>query len=140
MSSRRRSRVGREESALGETSPLVRRLAEDVERRSRRKRRRKRRRSLLGKFVRAGLLMMFVTFIVIPSMIAGGYLFGPRGVEGLIAAPLLLFMSYAAILYWTFKRKQELIAAPLPALPKSIAIAQLPAQTDDWLDQQGNFP
>src|SRR4051794_29004244 len=103
MSRRRRSRG---ESALTETSALVRRLAEDVELRSRRKRRRKRRRTLLAKFVRAGLLMMFVTFIVIPTMIAGGFLLGPRGVEGLIAAPLLLFMSYAAILYWTFKRKQ----------------------------------
>jgi hypothetical protein len=83
--------------------------------------------------------MMFVTFVVIPIMVAGGFILGPRGVEGLVAAPLLLFMSYAGILYWTFKRRSELPEGALPALPNAIAIAQLPAQTDDWLDQQRNF-
>lgn len=83
--------------------------------------------------------MMFVSFIVIPAMITSGLLLGPRGVEGLIAAPLLLFLSYAGILYWTFKRKPELPEAALPALPKNLELKQLPAQTDDWLDQQRSF-
>jgi hypothetical protein len=120
-----------------QTSDLVRRLSDDVQYRSRR--RRKQRKRLLGRFLRAGLLMMFVTFVVIPSMIAGGFLLGPRGVEGLIAAPLLLFLSYAGILYWTFKGKSEQAAPALPALPKASEIAQLPAQTDDWLEQQRTF-
>jgi hypothetical protein len=132
MSKRRR----REEEYRTQTSDLVRRLSDDVVYRS--KRRRKQRRRLLSRFLRAGLLMMFVTFVVIPSMIAGGFLLGPRGVEGLVAAPLLLFLSYAGILYWTFKRRPEL-QAKLPALPKASEIAQLPAQTDDWLEQQRSF-
>jgi hypothetical protein len=132
MSKRRR----RDEDYRTQSSDLVRRLSDDVTYRS--KRRRKQRRRLLSRFLRAGLLMMFVTFVVIPSMIAGGFLFGPRGVEGLVAAPLLLFSSYALILYWTFKRRHELPAA-LPALPKVSEIAQLPAHTDDWLEQQRSF-
>jgi hypothetical protein len=82
--------------------------------------------------------MMFVTFVVIPGMIMAGKLFGPRGVEGLGTASLVLSLSYAAILYWTFKRRPEQPAA-LPALPKAAEVAMLPAQTDDWLDQQRNF-
>jgi hypothetical protein len=132
MSKRQR----RPEDSRTQPSELVRRLSSDVAYRS--KRRRKQRRRLLSRFLRAGLLMMFVTFVLIPSMIAGGFLFGPRGVEGLVAAPLLLFISYAGILYWTFKRRPEL-PATLPALPKVSEIAQLPAQTDDWLEQQRTF-
>jgi hypothetical protein len=132
MSRRRR----RHEEDRAQGSELVRRYSEEVVYRS--KRRRKQRRKLLSRFLRAGLLMMFVTFIVIPTMIASGFLFGPRGVEGLVAAPLLLFVSYAGILYWTFKRRPEL-PTTLSALPKASEIAQLPAQTDDWLEQQRTF-
>ena len=82
--------------------------------------------------------MMFVTFIVIPAMIAGGFLLGPHGVEGLVAAPLILFTSYAGILYWTFRRRPE-PPVTISALPKAAEIAQLPAQTDDWLEQQRTF-
>lgn len=133
MSKRRR----REEDYRTQTSDLVRRLSDDV--RYRTKRRRKQRRQAFRRWVKAGLLMAFVTFIVIPSMIAGGFLLGPRGVEGLVAAPLLLFLSYAGILYWTFKRSPELPAGAVPALPKVSEIAQLPSQTDDWLEQQRSF-
>lgn len=114
----------------------MRRYAADYNYRSRR--RRKQRRKLWSRILRAGLLMAFVTFIVIPTMIAGGFLLGPRGIEGLIAAPLILFLSYAGILYWTFKRRPELPPV-LNALPKASEIAQLPAQTDDWLEQQRTF-
>lgn len=132
MSRRRRRQP--EEGA--QSSELVRRYSTEVAYRS--KRRRKERRKLLSRFLKAGLLMMFVTFIVIPAMVAGGFLLGPRGVEGLVAAPLLLFFSYAGILYWTFKRRPQL-PVTLSALPKASEIAQLPAQTDDWLEQQRTF-
>jgi hypothetical protein len=132
--SRRRRRQQSEDGAQG--SELVRRYSADVTYRS--KRRRKQRKKLLGRFLKAGLLMMLMTFVVIPIMIASGFLFGPRGVEGLVAAPLLLFVSYAGILYWTFKRRPELPVA-INALPKASEIAMLPAQTDDWLDQQRTF-
>ena len=113
----------------------MRRLSDEVQYRYRRSR--KRRKRTFARFVIAGLLMMFVTFVVIPSMIAAGFLLGPRGVEGLIAAPLILLMSYASILYWAFARRSA--PPPKPALVKGMAIAQLPAQTDDWLDQQRSF-
>ena len=115
----------------------MRRYAEDVSVRTRRRRRQKNRK-VLRRFLRAGVLMAIVTFVILPIMVAGGFLLGPKGVEGLVAAPLLLFFSYAGILYWTFKRRPEL-PITLSALPKASEIALLPAQTDDWLDQQRTF-
>jgi hypothetical protein len=133
----RRSRRG-ESQEQAPSSDLVRRLATDVEARARRKRRRERRRKTVSKFIRAGLLMMLVTFVIIPSMIAGGKLLGPLGMEGLGTTSLLLALSYALILFFTFRRRSEQQPA-LQARPAAAAIAQLPAQTDDWLDQQRNF-
>jgi len=133
MSKRPRSELENALAHAASASPLVRRLSDEVQFRYRRRRRRRKRNVM--RFVIAGLLMMFVTFVVIPSMIAAGFLLGPRGVEGLIAAPLILFVCYGSILYWAFARKPS-----LPALPaKTVSVAQLPAQTDDWLDQQRRF-
>jgi hypothetical protein len=131
------SRRRRRQQEEGSGSELVRRYAEDVNVRTRRRRRQKNRK-VLRRFLRAGILMAIVTFVILPIMIASGFLFGPKGVEGLVAAPLLLFVSYAGILYWTFKRRPEL-PITLSALPKASEIALLPAQTDDWLDQQRTF-
>jgi hypothetical protein len=120
---------------LTQTTELVRRLADDVQYRARRRKRRRKRTAT--RVVLAILAMMVTTFVIIPTMIAMGFLLGPRGVEGLIAAPLLLITSWAAILYWAFARKQ---APPkLPALAAKSQIAQLPAQTDEWLDAQRTF-
>jgi hypothetical protein len=117
------------------SSPLVRRLSEDVQLRYRRRRRRKKRTAL--RIVTAGCLMLFATAVVIPAMIAAGFLLGPSATEGLIATPLILFTVYGSILYWAFGRKPAL--PPIIASAKVVNVAQLPAQTDDWLDQQRNF-
>jgi hypothetical protein len=92
--------------------------------------RRKRRRAL--RIVKAILLMVAVPFVIIPAMIASGLLLGPRGTEGLIWAPLVLFATWAAILYWALRNKR----APLPAASVKAEIALLPAQTEEWLDQE----
>jgi len=112
------------ERVIEEASQLARRWAEDPRRARRRKRKRERKKKIL----RAIALMMIVTFVVIPAMIAGGFLFGPRGVEGLIAAPVVLLLSWLSIFFYVFRRpatRQVLAAGP---------IAQLPAQTGEWLD------
>ncbi len=92
--------------------------------------RRTRQRRLFERVLRSALWMMFSAFVVIPAMIAGGFLFGPRGVEGLIAAPATLFALWAWILYWYFGRK------PSPRTIRKADIAQLPLQTGVWLDEQ----
>ena len=119
--------------AASASSPLVRRLSDDVQFRYRRRRRRKKRTAL--RIVTAGCLMLFATAVVIPAMIAAGFLLGPSATEGLIATPLILFTVYGSILYWAFGRRP----APPPIMAKVVNVAQLPAQTDDWLDQQRNF-
>jgi len=115
------------------TNDLVRRLADDVELRTRR--RRKRHQRTWNRALKAVLAMIIVTFVIIPTMIAAGFLFGPRGVEGLIAAPLLLLTSWGAILYWAFGYKPRAALR----LPAGIDVAQLPARTDEWLEQQRRF-
>jgi hypothetical protein len=119
---------------IPQTAELIRRLADDVQYRARRSKRRRRRTAT--RVVVAVLAMMATTFVIIPAMIAAGFLLGPRGVEGLIAAPVLLITAWAAILYWAFAGKK---APPLPQLAAKSAIAQLPAQTDEWLDAQRGF-
>lgn len=92
--------------------------------------RRKRQRRQFKKIVRAILAMLFATFVLVPGMIAGGFLFGPRGIEGLILAPVVLFTSWALILAYTFRRR---------ATPRTIiksTIAALPAQTETWLEEE----
>jgi hypothetical protein len=114
------------ERVLEEASGMVKRWNNEPSRLSRRKRKQKR----LKQLIRAGLLMLFVTFVVVPAMIASGLLFGPRGVEGLIAAPLVLLLSYSAILYATFRRQ-----ATTRTIVKA-TLATLPAQTGDWLEEE----
>lgn len=96
---------------------------------------RKRARKLLARVVKSALWMTFTACVIIPTMIASGFLLGPRGVEGLVAAPAVLFACWAAILYWNFGRRAK------PAAIMKANVAQLPAQTGDWLDgQRGRLP
>jgi len=117
------------ERLLEEASHYMRKWSNDARRSARRKRKRR----MLRRLFRAALAMLFVTFIVIPAMIASGFLLGPKGYEGVVAAPLVLLVAYSGILYWTFRRPK----LPTPQkLPAGNAIALLPAQTDEWLDEQ----
>jgi hypothetical protein len=76
-------------------------------------------------------LWMAIAAIVIPvAMITAGLLLGPRGTEGLIAAPLAVLTSWALILYFGLRT---------PRAPRAIAtasVADLPVKTADWLEHQ----
>jgi hypothetical protein len=76
------------------------------------------------------LFAMVLAAIVIPiAMITGGLLLGPRGTEGLIAAPLAVLVSWAIILYFGYRKPRS------PQLITSAGgIAELPARTAEWLD------
>ncbi|MET0386713.1 MAG: hypothetical protein ABW321_12180, partial [Polyangiales bacterium] len=113
-------------------SDLVRRYEQEVQYHMRRRRRR-RRPSRAGRVVKGVLLGVFTTFVIIPAMIAAGFLFGPRGVEGLIAAPIILLIAWASIMYWALVGGRP---PALPALAKTTELARLPAQTDEWLEAQ----
>lgn len=89
---------------------------------------RKRKRRMLRRMLKGFLAMMVVTFVIVPAMIASGFLFGPRGTEGLIAAPVVLFSAWAVVLYWTFGRK------PRPRLVGKSDLPQLPAHTEEWIE------
>jgi len=91
---------------------------------------RNRKRGSFEKLVKTILLMVVAPVVIIPAMIAGGLLLGPRGVEGLLLAPLAVFTSWFAIYYWYFGRRVRVRAIAKSDLP------QLPARVDDWLDEE----
>jgi hypothetical protein len=95
------------------------------------RRRKKRVRRLVMRLLKLFALMMLSTTVIVVGMISGGFLLGPRGIEGLLALPVLLFSTWSAILYFGLRSR------PAPrALPSSADIKQLPAQTEDWLEAQ----
>jgi hypothetical protein len=117
------------ERVIERTVDLVHRLSGDL--RYRRRRRRQRRRRVFVKLVKTAFWMILAPLVIVPIMISKGWLFGPSGVEGLIAAPFVLFVTWAAILYWSLARRTTTPRAIVKA-----DLAQLPAQTDAWLDEQ----
>jgi hypothetical protein len=77
------------------------------------------------------LFAMILAAIVIPiAMITGGLLLGPRGTEGLIAAPLAVLVSWAIILYFGYRQPRS----PHVIASAGAGIAELPARTAEWLD------
>lgn len=93
-------------------------------------RRRKRRRRVLVRIARTAILLWLATALIVVGAIASGILLGPRGVEGLIATPFALMLSWVAILYFSLRGRTS---------PKAIAnseVAQLPARTEEWLEGQ----
>ena len=127
----RRHRLPRGEDMAAE---VMRTMAREMRERARHRRRRGRRRGprIFSKLLKAWLLMIGATFVIVPLMIAGGWFLGPHGVEGLVLTPLTLVVSWALILYFTVFRKP----APPTAAGASSSVALLPAQTDDWLETQ----
>lgn len=72
---------------------------------------------------------MLTSAIVIPiTMISLGILLGPRGYEGLVAAPVAVLASWALILFFGLRRR---------VTPRKIAraqISELPATLSEFLD------
>lgn len=90
----------------------------------------KKRGRLLVKLLKIGGLLLAAAILIPLVMIPAGLLFGPRGIEGVFAAPLAVLTAWAAILYWGFRKPS------VPTLVASTDLARLPAQTENWLDHQ----
>jgi hypothetical protein len=117
------------ERIIIETVELVRRLANDGHPLARR--RRERRKQRIKRIIRGAIMLVVATFVIVPAMIAAGFLFGPRGVEGLIAAPLILTLVWSIILYVTFRERRT-----KPEMLLKTGLAQLPTQTGDFIEQE----
>lgn len=116
----------RRDRVVEHATDLVRQWSRDPRRSARLKRKRRR----VKRILRAVALMIVLPFVIIPAMIASGLLLGPRGTEGLIWVPLVLIATWSALLYWALRNKR----APLPVAKADVAL--LPAQTEEWLDQE----
>jgi hypothetical protein len=117
------------ERIILETVDLVRRLAADGHPLARR--RRQRRTQRIKRIVRGLVLLVVATFVIVPVMIALGLLFGPRGVEGLVAAPLILTVVWSLILYFTFRERST-----KPEMLLKSELSLLPSQTGDFIEQE----
>jgi hypothetical protein len=124
--------MSRHDRIFEEAADLVRWMASDSRRLARRRRRQRRHRTF-KKIVRTGAWLMLATLVIVGGMIAAGLLFGPRGYEGVFALPPLLLVVWAGIVYASFGRRR---AAILPQTIVQADLAQLPARTGEWLDDQ----
>jgi hypothetical protein len=116
------------ERFLIEAVELFRRLASEGDHLARRRRRRRRVRRVL----RGIVLLVVATFVLVPLLVGAGFWLGRHWAFALIAAPVVLVSSWSAILYWAFGRPRQ----PPALLLKSADMAQLPAQTSDWIEQE----
>ena len=91
--------------------------------------RRQRRRTAL-KWPKVVALMVAVAVVIPVAMITLGWLFGPRGYEGLIAAPLSVLTAWAVILFFAIRSRTTRRTL------QTADLAQLPAQTGEWLEHQ----
>lgn len=75
--------------------------------------------------------LMVMTAIVIPiTMISFGLLFGPKGYEGLILAPLSILVSWALILFFAMRGR------PSPARVTRARRSELPVEAAAWLSRR----
>jgi hypothetical protein len=120
--------MGRPERFLALADDLIRNVADSDPQQAMRHLRRGKR--VLFKALKVAAWMVASAIVIPVAMITAGLLFGPRGVEGLIAAPLSVLTAWGLILYFAYRPR---------ATPRSIAkadLAELPARTEEWLDRQ----
>jgi len=114
------------ERILVETVELVRRLANDNHPLARRRRQRRKRR--MQRILRGVLVALLVTFVLVPALIAAGFLLG---FKVLALAPLLLVAIWTGIMAWALRQPRT-----RPEALKKSALALLPAQTGDFIEQE----
>jgi hypothetical protein len=125
---RRRHRYERE---LEQAMAIVAHVGDEVQRYKRRRRRHKRSRA--NKVLRAVLWAAFASAAFVPLMFALGLTMGWNGIAVLIIA---LLSTYGGLLHWVLRKPEPPKLPQLSAGDAPAAIALLPAQTGDWLEQE----
>jgi hypothetical protein len=120
--------MGKPERFLALADDMIRSMSDGDGQRAMRSLKRGRR--ALVKFAKVAGLMLLAAIVIPVAMITAGLLFGPRGVEGLIAAPLAVLTAWAAILFWALR------ARVTPKAIKKADLTELPLRTEEWLDAQ----
>lgn len=124
------------------TTDLIRRLADEVQYRSKRKQKSRKRK--MARFGKAARLLLLVMFVVNPAVLTAG-LVSSHFLQAVALASGLFLTSFAGLLIWILTPKAPELPAPkVPQLEsgKPLAgLALLPAQTDEWLyDQRSHLP
>lgn len=117
--------------AREELATLLRKGGSEVEQIIRRQHALTKRR--VARVLKALLLMVISAVLIVPTMIASGLLLGPRGVEGIFLAPLVVITVWSLIVYLMFGRKTG---------SKTIAkakLGQLALQAELWLEEQRRY-
>jgi hypothetical protein len=84
----------------------------------------------LIKLLKVAALMLAAGIVIPVAMITGGILLGPKGYEGLVIAPLSVLLAWAGILFFAYRSR------PTPRAITRSSLPQLPANTEEWLEQQ----
>ncbi|HEX5658780.1 MAG TPA: hypothetical protein VFX59_16385 [Polyangiales bacterium] len=99
----------------------------------RRQQRLRHRRSRAARIVRAVLWALFASVAFVPLMFALGFTMGWSGIAVLIVA---LMGTYGGLLHWVLRKPEPPKLPQLTAGAPSSGLAQLPARTSDWLEQE----
>ncbi|MGN6124137.1 MAG: hypothetical protein ACTHOJ_14420, partial [Sphingomonas oligoaromativorans] len=91
------------------------------------RRRRERRQAAFRRIARR---LVLASVVILGAALTTGLIIGPIGINGLLAVILAMVLAWAAILMWS--RSPE----PTPERLATSDLAQLPAQTEDWLEKQ----
>lgn len=107
-------------------------IAQQWSRQSARRHRRKHNQRRVRRALKGVAFLVVVTFLVVPALVAAGFMFGPYGLVGLFAAPLLLVVMWIVVLWLSLKLPTQ---KPASLLAKS-ELTKLPQETEEWIEQE----
>ena len=117
--------MARADEIIEHAGEFLRRISPEGRQMARRRRERRRQ-----AFLRVARRMIAAALLIVVAAVAAGLVIGPIGIEGLMAAGIALALAWAAILYAA--RMPE----PTPERMATTDLAQLPAQTERWLEKE----
>jgi hypothetical protein len=94
----------------------------------------RRRRRGIARFLKAALMAVIAAIVIPIGMCSGGLLLGEWW-QGLVAAPIALFIAWTAIAVWAFRRPRAL-PPPRMAAGSGADLALLPVRTEAWLEHE----
>jgi hypothetical protein len=117
--------MGTSDDIIEHAADFLRRISPEGRAASRRRRERRK-----AAFRRIAKRLVLASVVILGAALAAGIILGPIGINGLLAVILAMVLAWTAILM--LARSPE----PTPERLATSDLAQLPAQTEEWLEKQ----
>jgi hypothetical protein len=117
--------MGTSDDIIEHAADFLRRISPEARAAARRRRERRK-----AAFRRIAKRLVLASIVILGAALAAGIILGPIGINGLLAVILAMVLAWTAILM--LSRSPE----PTPERLATSDLAQLPAQTEEWLEKQ----